>query len=131
MEANQFKFNQDVKRFGEKIKNLLAYNILRYSDKGKGDLLSSLRTNYRKNYGEISSLSVRFERHGVYFAKGTGRGYKVISGKVMKVPDGGAVMRKPRDWHNEPVDRNINELIGIVANYYADTAVDATNFKIR
>lgn len=131
MEANQSKYNQEVKLFGDKIRNLMAYNILRLSAKGKGELVASLRTKYRKDYGDISSLSIKFQRHGVFFAKGTGRGYKVISGKALKVPEGGKIMRQPKDWHNEIIDSNIAGLIDIVGNYYADKGVDATAIKIR
>jgi hypothetical protein len=138
VEANQNKYNAEARQWGEKLRMALASNIARLSSKGKGELVKGLRANYRTSYGDIESISYKFPRHGVFFAKGAGRGYKVTAGKIQRVPSGNSkvltstsVNRQAKDWFNNAIDVEIGSLINIVATYRADQAVDATDIKIR
>jgi hypothetical protein len=127
MTENTPKYNARAITWSQKVRLLLKSKVTVLSSKGKGELAASVRTKTKKDYGEIERIDFVFSRHGVFFQKGAGRGYKVQSGKVMRNPGaGGKVItarRKPKDWLT-PVNEHINELANIVAAYHADNAVD-------
>ena len=142
------KYNSDVSVFGKKLGNKLRYKIRTLSKKGKGDLVRSLRMKKKMFYGEIDNLTYSFERHGIFWHKGVGGGYKIIGGRLVRVqtkgkllrsgkdeksilPSNAPIRRKPVEWFNPILDANIPELANIVASHHADRAVDATEIKIR
>jgi len=104
-------------------------NIRAMSTKGKGELLR-MTHQYFRQYGEINRISFRFPKHGVFFAKGVGRGYKSEKGIVRKVSPG-PIRRQPKDWFNSTLDQRIPILAEKLANTMANAAVNATNVKIR
>ena len=79
------EYNARVSNWGYHVAQKLKASIGMLMNKGKGDLLKSLRTKTKKEYGEIDRVTYGFQRHGVFVHKGVGRGYKMIGGKVMRV----------------------------------------------
>jgi hypothetical protein len=131
-------YNQEVKGWGDKIRSRLANSIKQLSQKGKGELMKSLTMKTRRYYGAIDRITYNFERHGVFFHKGTGRGYKMTGGNVMRVATGNnktltdsSIKRKPAEWFNPIINNNIDDLANIVAIHMADAAVNATRLKIN
>lgn len=137
-------FNKDVGSWSKRFENELKAKIRSLSQKGKGDLLRSLRGRTYKRYGEIDRIGYGFERHGVFLQKGVGRGYVMRNGFVqrgIKVRVGrnlhdkrtdfravpGQINRKPKDWFNGPLANNVEKLADIVVEHYADQAI--LNFK--
>lgn len=126
MTENTPQYNQKIITWSQKLRLKLKSSISVLTQKGKGDLVASLRSRIKKNYGEIERVDFVFARHGVFFQKGTGRGYKVQEGKVIRNSSRESkviIARKPKDWI-KPVNDYINELIDIVANYQADNATE-------
>lgn len=121
---------------------------------GKTRIEYKLRDNLfyrtRYSYGEIESVGYSFERHGVFVHKGVGRGYIMIGNTVvrgrrsgdsnnrskskerdaMSVILTGRVKRKPVDWFNKVIDKNVPELANKVAEMNADAAVNALRLRI-
>jgi hypothetical protein len=152
--ANTSKYNAEVKGWGLLLMTLFRMNITQLKKtEGTSDLAGSLKLKTKTDFGEIDRLSLSFERHGVFFHKGVGRGYKIIGGKVMRIASNSKMIRdyaeakgrssgpsvitastlkrQPREWFNPALEQHIQQLIDIVANYRADQAVDATAIKIR
>lgn len=95
-------------------------------------LASSLGRRTKKVYGEIEMVGFTFERHGVFVAKGVGKGYKMVAGQVMRTAGGPAVsVRVPKDWFNPVINARIMDLADIAANYHADMAVEEMREKIK
>ena len=111
-------------------KSQLRNNIRSLSNKGKGDLLRSLKHNYSMSYGVISKISIKFIRHGVFFQKGVGRGYRSTNGIVHKVRPG-EMRRRPEDWFNQTLDQRVPILADQVCKVQADAAVNSMNAKIK
>jgi hypothetical protein len=127
-------FNKDVQAWAYKVRSTLKSNIQSSAGKGKGELSRSLKSNLRKDHGEIDSISYKFPRHGVFFQKGVGRGHimqggKVVRGvkskKVVRFLDG-PVKRSPQDWFNRTLENELPKLADIVANHKANEAVVRT-----
>lgn len=141
-------FNKDVAGWNKRFENRLKARIRGLSQKGKGDLLRSLYGRTYKMDGEIDRIGYLFDRHGVFWQKGVGRGY-VMQNRVVqrgqKVQIGrnmhdkrtdfrtvsGEIRRKPEDWFNSPLEKNVEDLANIVAEHYADRVVNATQMRIR
>jgi hypothetical protein len=84
-EINIDEYNAKVTAWGSAIGIKIRASIRMLTSKGKGDLVRSLRLKTAKWYGEVDKLSYHFDRHGVFVHKGLGRGYAMVSGKVLRV----------------------------------------------
>lgn len=141
-------YNKDIAGWSKRFGNELRGRIRSLNQKGKGDLLRSLRGNTYRRDGEIDRIGYGFERHGVFWQKGVGRGHVMQNGFVQrgqKVRLGrnihdkrtdfravsGQVNRQPRDWFNGPLGKGVEELADIVVMHYADRAVNATRMSIQ
>jgi hypothetical protein len=131
-------YNNDISNWGRGTRQKLINSVKKLSQKGKGDLVKSIKLNTHKMYGLVDRLSYRFLRYGVFFHKGTGRGYKMTGGVVVRVPSAknktlndSSIKREPVEWFNPVIDDNINDLANRVANHMADAAVNATRMKIN
>lgn len=148
-------YNSRVSEWGYNVAQQLKASIGLLLSKGKGDLLKSLRTKTKKDFGEIDRITYGFQRHGVFAHKGVGRGYKMIGGKVMRVSGSegaafvaayakiknrehttkvltvAAIKRQPVEWFNPIINENIDELANMVTSMRADQAVNATKIMIR
>lgn len=141
-------FNKDVSRWNQRFEDRLKLRIRSLSQQGKGDLLRSLYGRTYRMDGEIDRIGYVFDRHGVFWQKGVGRGYVMRNGMVVrgeKVKIGrnihdkrtdfravsGQILRKPEDWFNGLLYKNVEELADIVVEHYADRVVNATLMRIR
>jgi hypothetical protein len=140
------KQNEIVGKWTPKILNFLRSSARRFVN-GKTEpmvlrhggkqverkLAASLASKMGREYGLINYVGFSFERHGVFVHKGVGRGYKMVSGAVVRT-----AKRKPHpkereaaEWFNPVVERNVIKLAHDIANNSADAAVNATRMKIN
>jgi hypothetical protein len=132
------RHNQIVARSGFRIRAMLKVSISRLSMKGKYQLLRSLRLRFKKEYGEISQLKYEFSRHGIFFHKGVGRGYIMQGSRVIRGSKksgsvsiaSGPVMRKPKEWFNPVLAKEVPRLADEIIRIQADNAA-AKIIKIR
>jgi len=129
-------FNKDVSNWAYRVRSAMKGNIAAKSSKGSDGskdrvkLLPSLRTNIRKDFGEIESVSYHFARHGVFWQKGVGKGHVMAGGKVVRglkngkviKPLSGSVTRQPQDWFNSTLNREVPKLADIIADHKGDEA---------
>lgn len=96
-------------------------------------LKGSLKSRTGKNYGVVNSVSIQFERHGVFVHKGVGRGYKMQGGTVIRTAKSLTPEPGPRfaeEWFNPILDQTLPELADKLADIGANAAVNATRMRI-
>lgn len=150
---SQEEYNQKITAWGRKLGTKIRASIATLSHKGKGDLLKSLRNKAYKFYGEVDRLAYSFQRHGVFWHKGVGRGYIMQGGRVVRgyrpgkvlkaaainagrtaapqIINSGEINRHPVEWFNPVIENNINELADLITEMNADRAVNATKMMIK
>ena len=129
-------FNREVEGWASKVEGMLRSKVQSESSKGTGELARKLKKQIRMDSGEAESIIYKFPRHGVFFAKGVGRGHIMQNGKVVRGVRNnktirylsGPVNRQPKDWWSKVLDQEVSNLADIVANYKADEAV-VNSFK--
>lgn len=121
--------NAEIRSWASGTQSAMRNNIRSMSTKGKGELVR-MTHEYFRQFGQINRVAFRFPKHGVFFAKGVGEGYRSKNGVVYKVKPG-PMMRHPKDWFNSTLDQRIPILAEKLANTMANAAVNATNAKIR
>lgn len=138
MVINDIAYNNDVRSWGQKTRRKLVSSIKQLTQKGKGDLVKHLRMKTKKDYGLVDRVTYQFPRHGVFFHKGTGKGYKITGGVLRRVPSGknktltsSSIKRVPAEWFNPVINDNVDSLADMVAKHMADAAVNATRLKIN
>ena len=143
-------FNKEVVQWGFKTRNLLKNSISRLSMKGKGDLVRSLQMKTKKDSGEIDRVIFNFRRHGVFFHKGVGRGYIIISGRVIRGQRkegskhgsntlensiqhaaAGPLRRHPKPWFTPVFEQEIPRLADIISKAKANAILDQNTFNLR
>lgn len=124
--------NASIRSWTGSTQGALRANIGMLSNKGKGQLIR-LTHEYFRAFGEINRISFRFPKHGVFFAKGVGRGYRSKNGVVYKVAQSrtSGINRQPKDWFNSTLDQRIPLLGEMLADKMADAVVNAMNAKIK
>lgn len=139
------QFNTAVERWARKVEGeLKASAMMNFGHREKTNALQprladSIKASVRKDQRyllEAKSIGFSMARHGVFLQKGAGagqggyKGSKWLSRKmewmttnpksIGKMDSGN---RQAVDWFNAVIDRNMEELIGIVADYSLDIIV--------
>lgn len=145
------EFKRDIDEWAVKVEDHLRSSILRKKRKSKkhdgiklADSLSH-KIHLDPTYSvEPHSIGFKFDRHGVYWAKGAYKGHGGYIGskwtdsygRLKKTADNSLGMigtgeRKFVDWFNPVVDEFIKELEEIAVNYCGDMTLDLTRIHIR
>lgn len=143
------QYNERINQWVRQTRGKLKQSIATLSMKGKGQLVRSLTGVTKKDFGQIESIVYSFNRYGVFFHKGVGRGYVMSGGKVIRgysmdskvsrqqrgnknvISVGGELKREPKEWFNPILDREVPRLADMVTEMRADMALDAAIIKIR
>lgn len=146
------RFNSQVSAWADKVEAQLKASAQTSFGHRKQDsalfphLADSIAANMHKdkNYKmEIRSVGFSLARHGVFMHHGAGSGYGGFVGSkwtdaygTLKstAPDSIGKMdtgnRKAVHWFNDVIERNIEELVGIVADYTLDMTVNLNSILI-
>lgn len=118
------KFNQDAKAFSNSsekkfISTIIALNIIETSD-----LLESMKTALKLEFGIASKISYKFARHGVFVEKGVGRGWPIerIKNNTAIVSSAGKG-RAPKPWFNPLIEKEAARLADILVKDLADASI--------
>jgi hypothetical protein len=96
---------------------------------GHKPLEANLKDKYGKVNGEIVRITYGVQRHGIFWRKGVGKGYKMNGGTVVRT-GGGPINRTPANWFNPVLDKNIDALATLKGNQIAAAAVNYSNALI-
>jgi hypothetical protein len=147
------RFNMGVKMWAEKVETELkasAEASFKHSDREVSEQFPRLsesimaKVKFDKTYKlETRSVGFTMARHGVFVHQGAGTGYGgYVGGKwtdkygKLKYTDPesmgkqGTGSRKSVHWFNSVIERNMDELIEIVANYSLDIAVNINSILL-
>lgn len=144
------EFNLAVRKWARKVKNS-ANLIVEKETHSSGQLAGSIRFHQRFFKGVTERVGFEFAKHGVFVQYGAGRGYVVKNGVLMRgfratkpqieillkrgyakkdaeamkyAMEGGRIKRKPVDWVNAPIKKNIQKLADICGEYYGDKTLE-------
>jgi hypothetical protein len=133
MEYKPTAYNQKIIAWKSATTQLLKMQIGTMTSKGKGELLNSLKgyVNFNPD-GDAWQAIWKFPRHGIFLFKGVGKGYLLVDGRIVRaITRHNAVyfidkkfVRQPADWFNSVFEMQIPKLADIMAEYWADRAVD-------
>lgn len=95
----------------------------RYAGKTEGKLKDSTGYVLRKRQGDLEAVSFKMPVHGIFREYGVGNGQPrngtaTKSGKAASARS--YIRRSASDWFHDPLERNIDALGDIVAEYYGD-----------
>lgn len=96
---------------------------------GHKELETHLKDKFGKVKGEIVRITYGVQRHGIFWRKGVGKGYKMNGGAVVRT-GGGPIMRHPANWWNPVLDKNVPALADIATDNVAAAAVNTSNILI-
>ena len=137
------KFNDDVLAWSMQCTGQMRNNV-RMMVKNDVKLSNSIEPNIYKTKGETDRIGFSFAREGVYIHKGAGRGQAGFRGgsswtnrkgelkrtnpkSYFKMGQGN---RKPVEWFDPVIKKNLPFLANIVAEYAVSMQLDATNIYI-
>jgi hypothetical protein len=78
------QYNQQINGWVSSTRAKMRQSIASLTSAGKGELVRSLIGRTRQNYGATESIVFNFNRYGVFFHKGVGRGYIMLGNKVIR-----------------------------------------------
>ena len=125
------KFNSKVSEWGEKVKSRSLGTLVAKTTVYSGNLRKRLASAVKKGKddGVAQSVAFKFLRYGVFVAYGVGNGYIHQGGAVVRgsrIPGRnvktGPIRRRPVDWLDTNIDKNLNELADIAGDYYGDAS---------
>ncbi|MDL2262458.1 hypothetical protein LJC11_03030 [Bacteroidales bacterium OttesenSCG-928-I21] len=139
------QFNSDVKAWTTRVTSLLKRNI-RAMVRRDITLSESVHPNIyydRKYVREVNRIGFGFLREGIYIHKGAGRGQGGYQGSQWTDKYGtlkstnpaslgkmGKNNRRPLEWFNPVIEKELSALADIVAEYSADLQINATRIFI-
>lgn len=132
--------NDVLKVWAPKVRTALKSNTVRLSEgkelsfvtRGKRiekKLTLSISYKIHYSFGVADSVGFQFERHGVFVQKGVGRKYPLTGKQPVSNPSGNE--RKPYDWFNSLLDKEIPELANKIAEINADLSLNAARMQIH
>lgn len=145
-------FNDSVNKWAKKVEDELkasAQSSFGHRDNAshlQPHLADSIKANVRKDKKfklETRSIGFSIARHGVHLHRGAGEGYGGFTGSkwtdkygnikstsensLGKMDTGN---RQAVHWFNDVINRNIEELIGIVADYTLDITINLSSILL-
>jgi hypothetical protein len=129
-ESDSKEVNAAILQWVPKVRSALKSSALRFSH-GKNKsfvtrgnriekkLAESISSGTHKDYGQIDTVSFKFERHGVFVHKGVSRMHPITS------------PREKTDWFNPELEKYIPELADRLAEINADLLLKANILDIK
>lgn len=120
-------FNKDVSKWtkdtkAEVISEMNSLGIVhRENSQSPVPAQEAFKTSQGKKAGVVSKISFRMPRHMVFVHKGVGRGTKIT--------EAGNSKRKAKAWFNPVIEKNMNDLVDIVADHQGAMVLNAIMIK--
>lgn len=115
--------NKVARTWAKTTRQKLLFELARLNIKDKQRLMRSLRSRVKLRFGQAEAVAFNFVAHGIYVAKGVGRGTSIDQAGTS------ASKRTPREWYNPVLDLEVEKLADILIELYGDEFLD--NIKIQ
>ena len=127
-------YNSRIEQKGRELRGAFKNRVIQLQETsgGKGNKLqSNIRVRFKKTFGEIDRIRFSFPRHGYFFLKGVGVGYKASGNGVIRIAktDSGK-KRTPKDWP-QPVEQYEQEIANIAMEHFGNRAIDVKHLKTK
>lgn len=100
-----------------------TYKTGRYAGQAEGKLKDKTGYVLRKRYGDLEAVSFKMPVHGIFREYGVGNGQPrngVATKSGRSASQHTYVKRSMSDWFHNPLERNVEGLSDLVADYYGD-----------
>jgi hypothetical protein len=132
MVTRSLKNNASKFQHGRKGMVIRKPSDIESKDEGKKRLAASISYKMKSLYGVPQYVSFRFERHGIFVQKGVSRGYEMSGGQVIRTAKRKPTkQRKPNDWLNSVIERNLPNLEAKLIERFADAVINVVTDKSK
>lgn len=120
-------FNSDVGKWAKDsradlVSEIKALGITHYDySRSPVPAERALRMSIRNKVGVVNKIGFKMPRHMVFVHKGVGRGTKITQV--------GTTNRKPKPWFNPVIEKNLPDLVNIVADHNGTMVLNAVMIK--
>lgn len=114
------ELNNFCEDWGRKVANEAKSNIRKMAKNGGNSGAASVKSSTRKKDGEVEVVSMKLQRHLVFFQKDVGEGRPISRAG-----------RKEKPWLNDAVDNNIDSLKDFISENIGDRIVNAARMGIK
>lgn len=123
MADNVANMNQDIAQWAvgtvNELKNQFTILDIKHVKRSPSTTPSkdAIQNKFGRRQGQISKISFKFPRHMVFVHKGVGRGVPI------SLAGSSGTTRKPKEWFDPVIDKNVDVLADKVAEHAADIAI--------
>ncbi len=82
-------------------------------------LKQSVLYKIKEKDGITDNIGFQFPRHGIFRAYGVGNGQSISGKQAKKI----YIKRSMSDWIDQPIDKNLDKLADLAAEFYGDQAI--------
>lgn len=100
-----------------------TYKTGRYAGKTEGRLRDKTGYTLKKKQGDLDAVSFKMPVHGIFREYGVGNGqprHGTATKSGRAASQHSYIKRTPSDWFHAPLERNMENLGDLVADYYGD-----------
>lgn len=130
------EFNLKVRGWTINVRGRISSNAPISAEKQWGKrtskkLAQSVMYRLKMEFGATSRIRYEFERHGIFYHYGVGRGYIREGNAVVRTAKSvSAKNRTPNDWFDVEIRQGLNQLADITQEFYGDLAMKQVLSKI-
>lgn len=128
------KYNRTIEAKGRELRGAFKNQVISLQETpgGKGDKLrNNIRVTFKKFFGEIDRIRFPYPRHGYFFLKGVGSGYKSTGNAVVRMAKtSSGKQRTDKDWVN-PILTYEQQIADIAMEHFGNKAIDIKTLKTR
>ena len=81
-------YNSRIQQKGRELRGAFKNRVIQLQETGGGNsdkLRNNIRVKFSRYFGEIDRIRFSFPRHGYFFLKGVGAGYKAAGNGVLRI----------------------------------------------
>ena len=128
----QAEYNKELQTIGQQLRTALKNRAVSLQDTAGGKenkLRNNFKVKFRRVFGDINRISYSYPRHGYFYFKGVGRGYKSANNAVVRVAKSPVTKpRTPKDWM-KPLDVYEKKVADVAMEYYGNKAMNVNVLK--
>ena len=128
------KYNSDIQRKSRELRGAFKNRVISLQETSGGKsnkLKNNIRVKFKRRFGEIDQIRYSFPRHGYFFMKGVGAGYKSTGNGVIRIAKtNSGKHRSPKDWP-DPILTYEKQIADIAMEHFGNKAIDIKTLKQR
>lgn len=127
-------YNNKIQQKGRELRRAFKNRVIQLQETSGGDsnkLRNNIRVKFKRYFGEIDRIRFSFPRHGYFFLKGVGAGYKAAGNGVVRIAKTSSGKRRtPKDWP-QPIEYYEQDIANIAMEHFGNKAIDVKHLKTK